>query len=441
MANVVKHVDLSTREARSRLEKRKKPHWQPIDNGALHLGYFKGERGGSWIGRRYTSEGRYKEKTLGVADDQREADAVKILTYRQARKAAEIWEREAAETSRLEQLGPPLTVRKVVEEYHAARAKAGLPDSSYRLTKHLLTHPVADTLLVELKSTDLAAWLAGLAEGERPLKPATGARTATDLKAALNAARLAHPEQLRDGPAFQLMVRDGLKPRKAKAPVARRPQILSDDKLKAVDAASIEVDAEGGWEGDLRMMLAVLAATGTRFSQAARITVGDVQQAERRIMVPVSHKGKGGKAQSHTRCPVPAELIDLLKPALSGRDDDEILLLRPRWKQTGPATWVKIGRAPWLNASELSRPWDTIREKVGLSAEIVPYALRHSSIVRWLRKGKPVLWVAKLHDTSSEMIDSHYGAYILDADDEHAAQAVVPLLSAPAMPLRQAGAA
>lgn len=441
MANVVKHVDLSTREARSRLERRKKPHWNPIDNGALHLGYFKGERGGSWIGRRYVGGGKYLESKLGIADDQREADAVNILTYRQARKAAEKWEREDAEAKRLEMLGPPLTVRKVVEEYHAARERAGLPDSSYRLKKHLLSHPLADALLGELRSTDLSAWLYGLGEGEKPVAPATSARTATDFKAALNAARLTYPEQLPDGPAFQLMVKDGLKPRKAKAPAARKLQILGDARLKAIDAAAIEVDNEGGWGGDLRMMLAVLAATGTRFSQAARITVGDVQRLERRIMVPVSHKGQGEKGQSHTRCPVPAQLIELLTPALAGRGDDETLLLRPRWKQTAPAKWVKIGRAPWLNASELTRPWKSIREKAGLSVDIVPYALRHSSIVRWLRKGKPVLWVAKLHDTSSEMIDSHYGAYILDADDEHAAEAVVPLLSDPVTPSKQIAAA
>ncbi len=438
MANAVKEANLATREARSRLDKRKKPHWRLLDSG-LHLGYFKGERGGSWIGRRYAGKGKYSEKTLGTADDRQDADGNTILTFSQAKKHAEAWAAGDSERTRLEKLGAPLTVGMAVEEYLAAREKAGLLDGSYRLKRHLLTHPIADKLLAGLKSTDLSDWLGNLAGKDgKPLKPATIARTATDLKAALNAARPAHPEQLPDGPGFQLMVKDGLKPRKAMAPATRKPQILSDAKLKAVDAAAIEVDEDGDWEGDLRMMLAVLAATGTRFSQAARITVGDVQQAERRIMVPVSRKGRGEKNQSHTRCPVPAELIDLLKPALDGRDDDEILLLRPRWKQTGPVAWVKTGREPWLHPSELSRPWQAIREKVGLSADIVPYTFRHSSIVRWLRKGKPVLWVAKLHDTSSAMIDSHYGAFILDADDEHAAEAVVPLLSTPVMPLLRA---
>jgi hypothetical protein len=63
-----------------------------------------------------------------------------------------------------------------------------------------------------------------------------------------------------------------------------------------------------------------------------------------------------------------------------------------------------------------------------MSAGIVPYAFRHSSIVRGLRAGLPVRLVAVLHDTSSAMIEKHYSAYIIDAMDELAARAVVPLI-------------
>jgi hypothetical protein len=50
-----------------------------------------------------------------------------------------------------------------------------------------------------------------------------------------------------------------------------------------------------------------------------------------------------------------------------------------------------------------------------------------------LGAGLPIRLVAALHDTSSEMIEKNYSAYIVDAMDELAAKAVVPLLpSAPA---------
>ena len=64
----------------------------------------------------------------------------------------------------------------------------------------------------------------------------------------------------------------------------------------------------------------------------------------------------------------------------------------------------------------------------GLPADTVPYALRHSSIVRQLRAGLPVRLVAALHDTSARMIELHYSAAIVDALDDLSAGAVIPLV-------------
>ena len=68
-----------------------------------------------------------------------------------------------------------------------------------------------------------------------------------------------------------------------------------------------------------------------------------------------------------------------------------------------------------------------------MAAGTIPYSLRHSSIVRGLRAGLPVRLVAALHDTSSAMIERHYAAFIVDAMDELAARAVVPLTTAPTL--------
>jgi hypothetical protein len=53
------------------------------------------------------------------------------------------------------------------------------------------------------------------------------------------------------------------------------------------------------------------------------------------------------------------------------------------------------------------------------------YALRHSSIVRGLKKNLPVRLVAALHDTSVEMIEKHYSAYIIDMTEEMARQTLM----------------
>ena len=57
--------------------------------------------------------------------------------------------------------------------------------------------------------------------------------------------------------------------------------------------------------------------------------------------------------------------------------------------------------------------------------EITTYALRHSSICRSLLKGVPVSVVARLHDTSSDEIEAHYAAYILDVAGDALAQGAV----------------
>ncbi len=51
-------------------------------------------------------------------------------------------------------------------------------------------------------------------------------------------------------------------------------------------------------------------------------------------------------------------------------------------------------------------------------AEVIPYALRHRSIVRSLRANLPIRLVAALHDTSVAMIERHYARYIVDGLEE-----------------------
>ncbi|WP_348640705.1 hypothetical protein [Mesorhizobium sp. AA22] len=59
---------------------------------------------------------------------------------------------------------------------------------------------------------------------------------------------------------------------------------------------------------------------------------------------------------------------------------------------------------------------------------MIPYGLRHSSIVRGIRANLPIRLVAALHDTSVQMIERHYGRWIVDGLEDLAAAAVVPLV-------------
>ena len=213
---------------------------------------------------------------------------------------------------------------------------------------------------------------------------------------------------------------------------AREAQVLPDSDVRAIVSAAWEVDAEGGWDGDLGLIVLVLAATGARFSQIIRMTVADVQVAQKRVMVPVSRKGRGVKHATHIGVRVGDDVLAELAKATAGRKGSEPLFRRPHWRQIGPAKWVKGERGPWFAATEMIRPWTAIVARAGLAPGTVPYSLRHSSIVRGLRAGLPVRLVAALHDTSSPMIEAHYSAFIVDAMDELAARAVVPLTTTPA---------
>lgn len=91
--------------------------------------------------------------------------------------------------------------------------------------------------------------------------------------------------------------------------------------------------------------------------------------------------------------------------------------------------WERVQRGPWASSSAMLRPFQRAVEEAGLPLSTIPYALRHSSIVRGLRAGLPIRLVAALHDTSVAMIERHYSRYITEGLDELVARAVVPIVA------------
>ncbi len=410
-------------------------HWRGI-NADVHLGYRRGKRAGHWLVRWYVGDGKYKQETIGSADDGIDADGVDCLTFSQAKAAAAqvVEQRKATEKASL--LGPIATVRSVVEAYctsREARENArGEPvrkrDARNRLAKHVLSTRVASREMHSLSESDLRAWRDGLPAN---LATATVRRLVNDFKAALNAGAVRHRAAL---PAeISVVIKNGLSAPDASPPVARDKQALSDADLRRLVDAAEKVDAEQEWDGDLLRMVVVLAATGGRFSQVRRMDVGDVQAGQSRLMLPVSRKGRGTKHATHVAMRVGSDVIGLLLPAITGRPQTAVLLERWRHKQVPgqdglTPRWVRDSRAPWTSAPEMTRGWRKIIEVAKLPNDTVPYALRHSSIVRQLRSGLPVRLVAALHDTSTRMIETHYAAAIVDALDELSAGAVIPLV-------------
>ncbi len=90
MARTVRDTKLETRNARLKLPKRKEPYWKNIDKG-LHIGYYKGSNGGSWLARYRNNKKKYTKTTLGLSDDVSDSDNVTIFTFSEAQEKAREW--------------------------------------------------------------------------------------------------------------------------------------------------------------------------------------------------------------------------------------------------------------------------------------------------------------------------------------------------------------
>lgn len=447
MAKTLTEAPITTASARLKLPDGE--YARRLDADAA-IWYRKGKRGGVWFARwRNRGVGaNYKQAPIGPANDVNDKPTEGLFTFLQAEGRARQIVSQARFDAKAAAAGQPLTVRSVVETYIVDRDardsrrknRSVRSDAGQRLRRHVLGQgtrgrqqavaaaPLADVLLHALKEADLLAWRAGLPES---LKATTRQRLINDLKAALNAAYGANRDRL--DPTLPAVVKHGLKAgngydEEEAVPLARDNQILTDAQVGRLIRAAQDVDVEQQWEGDLSRIVIVLAATGARFSQIVRMKIGDVQRAQSRLMVPLSRKGRGGKVGG-TPVPVGRDVLDALLPATTGRPNDAPLLERWRHVQRPGVIrqWERAGRAAWNSPSELARPWQDIRERAEMP-DVIPYALRHSSIVRGIRANLPIRLVAALHDTSTPMIERHYGRWIADGLEELAARAIVPLV-------------
>lgn len=442
MSKSLKESPITTPNARAALDVG--THWRGIDP-EVHLGYRKGKRGGVWL-VRWRNGLNYKYVTIGTADD-KGSTKVGPLSYETAVKAARKLVEEHRTQADIEALGPALKLRGAVETYVAARdareakrrGRDKRSDAGQRLGRYVLGKgergdleaipqeaALADVDLHALTESDLLSWRGSL---PATMKATTRQRLVNDLKAALNAAYAANRAKLPAG--LPGVIKQGLRAdavEEAEA-VARDNQILPDADIARVLRAAREVDAEQGWDGDLFRLVLVLTATGARLSQVARIRVSDCQIAQSRLLVPTSRKGRGAKNGTIT-IPVGRDVVDELVPVTAKRPPDTILLERWRHVQVpGKLEWQRDGRGPWQSAADLARPWQAIRDRAKLP-DVIPYALRHTSIVKGIRANLPIRLVAALHDTSTAMIERHYSKWITSGLEDLARSAIVPLVPA-----------
>ncbi|MCP3417784.1 tyrosine-type recombinase/integrase [Bradyrhizobium brasilense] len=416
--------EIDTAAKRAKLRARKNPYWQGLagGRGGVSLGYRKPARGvGSWIAK-FTLDGARVEERLGAADDHEAPFGA--LSFASASVAAINWAKQQAEIADNKDIDPTAkapTVRSAVAKYishRQARSKSTGANAKSRLELHVLSDEKFSGIhLAKLRVASFDAWRERL-PGD--LAKSSVNRLQNDLRAALNRAVEKHRREL---PA-SLPLEIKLGTRAVETEEATVPKrLLTDQQIRAAVSAAFEIDENFGYT----VMLA--AATGARYSQLAALKVLDVQKPQLRIMVPASKKGRSRKARPNIAVPVGREVVMALAP-LCRRPADEFLLRRWAYKRKGRLQWERDRLRPLGQAYEAEEQWAAVVRKARLPADAVMYSLRHSSIVRALRKNLPVRLVAALHDTSIEMIEKHYAAFIVDVTEDITRRSIITLPSA-----------
>ena len=216
-------------------------------------------------------------KGFAIADDFEDASGEQVLNFWAAQvRARELVRGKASDASK------PVTVAEALEEYERDLAIRGGLVAHVQRVRRLLTPALLERPVGLLVMRELRRWRDG--ELARGLAPATVTRTCKAFAAALNYATNHDPS---------IVNRANWKVGLAALPdshVARVDAILGDDQVCVIVAACHAADPRLG------LLVELLAVTGCRPVQAARLTVGDLQAD--RLMMPRAPKAAGRSGSS-----------------------------------------------------------------------------------------------------------------------------------------------
>lgn len=386
---------METSTARAKLAIRKKPYWQRLGPG-MSLGYRRNEGPGTWSVRA-AGGGKEWLRRIGLADDFEVANGEAVLNFEQAVERARKLVNAGIRSANRESASgaSPVTIDNALLAYETDLLTRGaLVYNAKRPRKHL-PRSLVDKPLALISEGDLMKWRNELVIiGKMTISSVN--RTMNVLQAALELAM----------PSRSHVWRAGLK----SLPDASRARnlVLKDEIILSIVARANE------HKDQLGVLCQVLAETGCRPVQAARLLIDDLvaDKARPRLMMPRTAKGGGRNRAAKKRLRIPVAispgLAKRLQVMAGARHDAESLLLRADGK-------------PWSEANvsnDYRHDFKAIIESISLPPTVTAYCFRHSSIARRLLKGMPTKLCADMHDTSVKMIEQHYGKYIIEHGDD-----------------------
>jgi integrase len=383
----VRSQKFETRSARAGLAPRPKPYRAASLARGITLLYRRNKKPPHpWIVKVADGHSGHWIRNVAFADDYEDANGDNVLNYQGAIEAALTLARGGASDS-----GKPATWAAALDDYEAdLRARDGDPINASRVRHHLppalMSKPVALLTAAELKR-----WRNDLVESG--IAPGTAVRVLKAARASLNMAADHDPGRIPNRNAWKVGLA-GLTD--SYSPVNR---VLPDADVLRIVTEAYRLDPHFG------LFIDVLAATGTRTSQAAGLRIRDLQadNGAPRLLMPSSRKGGKGKKIARTPVPIPPSLSQKLARAAGDRDPDEPLLVRADGRPWDP------------KKQELRNLFADAAKRAGIGGTV--YQLRHSYVVRSLINGVPLRVVASIVDSSSIILESVYSRYIADHGD------------------------
>jgi integrase len=397
VARTIRNAKIDTRSSRSKLAERREPYWTSVSRGCA-IGYRRGSKGGTWIGRFRAEDGRQRYEALGAADDARDPDNLTVFSFAQAQDRARAFFLRAAKQSTGKDADEDRrTVETAIKEYFLAREGRG--SKGARADRYVANARILPGLgsieIDKLTANRIRDWLSRLAEAPKLLRTRKGAnerstkkieatdadavrarratanRVLTILKAALNHA-------FAEGHAVSDEAWRKVKPfREADAPVVR---FLTLPQCKRLINAC---------DKDFRQLVQGALLTGCRYGELIRMAASDYNAAAGTVTVKVSKSGK----PRHVTLTEEGKILfsSLTAGRMPGahifkRSDDNI------WK-----------------ASHQQRPLIAASNRAKIEPPATFHVLRHTYASTLAMRGAPMgVIAAQLGHADTRMTERHY---------------------------------
>ena len=394
--------------------KGKRPYWATISPG-VSLGYRRNADAGTWV-VRVTACAKPWTDRIATADDFAPECAPEVLGFEAALERARLMARAPKGGAVVVADDAPITLDEALTAYEADLGRRGGDPANARRPRPHLPGALLNKPVMMLTSKELKVWCGNLV-GSKGIKTqaisrSTINRTISALAAAIT---LAAEDDAR------IDVREIKKGLKKFAEADEACNVVF--KWPVVEAWIAEANKRSR---KLGIYMEVLAETGTRPSQAARIPVCGFKDGEQPTLL-IPRSGKGGardrlrRKRETTVAMISHELAAALRDDAAGRAPNAPLLTR----ENGEAWDVgKGGKSVDASQHYRNAVADIVAALVAqghINADVDPatvtaYALRHSAIVRQILDNVPEGVVATSCDTSVAKIRSNYGKHL----DRHA---------------------